>query len=71
MAEALNFPFGPFQAAESVTSLVLHLPDTVHVPTDPVLPPNPIFEFSPAAPVIEALGFQSPIVETFHPDLLI
>jgi hypothetical protein len=54
-----NFPFGTFNAAEKVTSLTLLVPEN-HYPTDPVLPPNPIFELSPAASVIDALDFQLP-----------
>lgn len=65
----MNFPFGPLNAIEHVTSLALHLPDQGHFPVDPIVPGNPVFEVSPAAPVIQALGFQQ--VGELHSDWLI
>lgn len=51
-----DLPRGVTHAADTVTSLALILPDQDnHFPNDPLLPPNPIFEFSPAEPVIATL----------------
>jgi hypothetical protein len=46
-------------------------PDGARIPNDPVLPPNPIFEFSPASPVIAALGFKPVFGDGLQSDWLL
>ena len=68
-----NFKFGPVNAASQVPQLADILGDHGAL-TDPFLPPNPVFEFSPAS-LVHAELFGPPIFTdssiAHHDDLLI
>ncbi len=67
-----NFKFGPLNAASHVPSLLEILSDNGdHYPVDPILPPNPVHEFSPASSVIAALHFAPVFTDSVHHDLLL